>query len=253
MARNKRTTLFNKNHISIIKIENNTPAPLTYNKTSFSTKKNQQGNWKCSYSTVKTERYITRYEISEWTNSTPLYQRQKKTKVKEKTVRLKSPLGFYYTKTIKLDNERKTDNSYQTTRVTYNFYTDNNIQYSLTYYTCANGARISFDKRPYELLDNEYFEDNYIDALISIINNLISETTSKYTHADFGDYYLSTKERGYCGHKSSDYKYIIGNMTETKKEIFKDLFGYPDGPKRQTNDEKILSHGFDLKTSFRKM
>ena len=38
-----------------------------------------------------------------------------------------------------------------------------------------------------------------------------------------------------------------------KREIFTDLFGYPEGPKYQTNEEKILSHGFDLKTSFRTM
>ena len=41
--------------------------------------------------------------------------------------------------------------------------------------------------------------------------------------------------------------------TSVKKEIFTDLFGYPDGPKYQTNEEKILAYGFDLKTSFRKM
>ena len=45
----------------------------------------------------------------------------------------------------------------------------------------------------------------------------------------------------------------VGDLTNVKKEIFTDLFGYPDGPKYQTNDEKILAHGFDLKTSFRKM
>lgn len=39
---------------------------------------------------------------------------------------------------------------------------------------------------------------------------------------------------------------------EIRKEIMTDLFGYPDGPKIQPNNIKILAHGFDLKTSFRK-
>ena len=34
--------------------------------------------------------------------------------------------------------------------------------------------------------------------------------------------------------------------------VFKELFGNVNGPRFQTNEEKILAHGFDLKTSFRK-
>ncbi len=37
-----------------------------------------------------------------------------------------------------------------------------------------------------------------------------------------------------------------------RKSIMIDLFGYEDGPKIQPNNIKILSHGFDLKESFRK-
>ena len=35
-------------------------------------------------------------------------------------------------------------------------------------------------------------------------------------------------------------------------QIMKDLFDDKDGYKKQTNESKILSHGFDLKESFRK-
>ena len=46
---------------------------------------------------------------------------------------------------------------------------------------------------------------------------------------------------------------FAGKLKSVRSSIFTDLFGYPDGPKYQTNDEKILAAGFDLKTSFRKV
>jgi hypothetical protein len=61
------------------------------------------------------------------------------------------------------------------------------------------------------------------------------------------------RENYYSNREGIETKRFVGDLTEVKKEIFTDLFGYPDGPKYQTNEEKILAHGFDLKTSFRKM
>ena len=40
---------------------------------------------------------------------------------------------------------------------------------------------------------------------------------------------------------------------ELRNKVFTDIFGSPKGIRYQTNEEKILSHGFDLKTSFRKV
>jgi len=42
------------------------------------------------------------------------------------------------------------------------------------------------------------------------------------------------------------------DMSKIRKVSFTELFGYPDGPKFQTDAEKILSHGFDPVESFRK-
>jgi hypothetical protein len=39
---------------------------------------------------------------------------------------------------------------------------------------------------------------------------------------------------------------------DRKRKVYRDLFGFPEGPKHMTDQEKILSHGFDLKESFRK-
>ena len=42
------------------------------------------------------------------------------------------------------------------------------------------------------------------------------------------------------------------NSEQFIQQLYIDLFGNIKGPVYQTNDEKILSHGFDLVTSFRK-
>ena len=57
--------------------------------------------------------------------------------------------------------------------------------------------------------------------------------------------------------KIFEYKKLITsddftNIDDIRKEILCDLFGNEDGPKEQPNNIKILSHGFDLKESFRK-
>lgn len=41
-------------------------------------------------------------------------------------------------------------------------------------------------------------------------------------------------------------------MEEKKNQIMTDLFGNPDGPIMTSDKVKILSHGFDPKTSFKK-
>jgi len=41
-------------------------------------------------------------------------------------------------------------------------------------------------------------------------------------------------------------------VNDIRKEVLMDLFGDENGPTINYNDIKILSHGFDLKQSFRK-
>ena len=87
--------------------------------------------------------------------------------------------------------------------------------------------------------------DNFVTALLEEITRIIESTKTKQ------EIELEQPQRNrYLGMEIYHY---TGNLGEVRRLIFTDLFGYPEGPKYQTNDEKILSHGFDLKTSFRNM
>jgi hypothetical protein len=90
--------------------------------------------------------------------------------------------------------------------------------------------------------------------LINDLETIISDATTKdRVDKDRLNPVKRWDDSYYCKYEGLETTRFVGDMTEVKKEIFTDLFGYPDGPKYQTNEEKILAHGFDLKTSFRKM
>ena len=171
-------------------------------------------------------------------------QREKDT-VKE--VRLKSPLGFYYTKRIYHSDGPKETYVGGNEHLVWIFFDKDDIRYELSYYIMNSNTRIGKETRPWEIIDNEVFEDNYIEALQAEVEKLLNISKSKCSGEL--DNSLCKEKPGY---KNND-KYFIGDLNDVKRLIFTDLFGYPDGPKHQTNKEKILSHGFDLKTSFRNM
>ena len=249
MARKKTITLFNKNHISLIKTigESIDYNVITFTDPSFSTKKNDNGNWKFSEKTLR---------IDTWANKA-VYQSVTTTVVepaikKRTEERLKSPLGFYYTKVTGPRSERK--EVVNTIKKIWRFYVQGNTCYELIYYTEYNGVKAGFETHPWELADNKSIEDHFITDLINDLNTIISDTTTKI-RVDENRLNPNIREgyHSWSGAERLKTHRYVGDMTEVKKEIFTDLFGYPDGPKFQTNEEKILAHGFDLKTSFRKM
>ena len=87
--------------------------------------------------------------------------------------------------------------------------------------------------------------DSFITALLEEVTNIIECTKIKQ------EIELEQPKRNRS--LGSEEHHYAGNLGEVKRLIFTDLFGYPGGPKYQTDNEKILSHGFDLKTSFRNM
>ena len=60
---------------------------------------------------------------------------------------------------------------------------------------------------------------------------------------------ISENKLQYNPYKEDNYKPSLDNL---RKIIYKEVFGSEKGIRFQTDQEKILSHGFDLKTSFRK-
>lgn len=247
MARKKVTTLFNKNHISIVRIENDTVSnnKLSDHWTSFSTKKNDSGNFKASYNKTEIEQFVRRRKIT-YGGSYNLYSSKNDKSWKEE-LRLKSPLGFYYTKVIHHHEKSERQGNSGHDCLVWTFYDKYNTRYELSYYTRHGDTRIGIETRPWDIMDNSVFEDNYIEALVDEVNRLISISSSKHTLSNIK--FINDRLARYTNPE----EVFVGNLGEVKRQIFTDLFGYPDGPKHQTNNEKILSHGFDLKTSFRKM
>lgn len=169
--------------------------------------------------------------------------------MKKTVIRAKSPLGFYYDKTVYEDDYAYTKST-AIEKHTYSFYLPDK-HYVLTFYVSYMGTHVSYEQRPWEIADNVSIGEHYIFDLLKEIDNIYLEMNSVkkknlYELPDTED----TNRWGMYGSRYNKYKY---NDSTIKSNLYKDLFGDAKGPKFQTNDEKILSHGFDLKTSFRKM
>ena len=96
---------------------------------------------------------------------------------------------------------------------------------------------------PWELADNNSMPDHYVTALINELNKLF-EICVEYKCSLIKDGY-----KHYFGDIQSEP--TIVSAAKVKKDIFTDLFGFPDGPKYQTDMDKLLAHGFDPKMGFR--
>lgn len=150
----------------------------------------------------------------------PRYYRKKNIEYTE--IRCVSKLGFYYTKKVKMVDLKKEEeeNLSKTIRKVIISGLDKNWVYNLTYLIEYHGVGIGYETRPWDLIGGS-FPDNYMWGLLEDINKLFDEFES---------------------HEK---------ITSVRRKITEELFGDPEGPKFQTNNEKILAHGFDLETSFR--
>lgn len=162
------------------------------------------------------------------------YWEKKNNNVKNNPEKCKSPLGFYYWKIRKDEFE---NNSMTIKEIHIENY---DIKYCLTYVSEFHGVQIGNETRPWMLVEGDKsIEDHFIFDLLELLNDL----------------FMYAEEKKITAYKGSKWepKHIETSIKSIKDEVFVDLFGSKDGIKFQTNDEKILSHGFDLKTSFRKM
>lgn len=148
-----------------------------------------------------------------------------------------SPLGFYY-ETIE-----------RTPRIPYHDYDilgrilyyiieikNGTTRYSLKYcHSYGSSNMIGIDKRPWEIVPgDEGLNDNMVQSLLSDVNIMFQFASDN-------------KIKTYSNRSNNNLP--ISNL---KDMVYKDLFGSKDGIKFQTDSEKIVSHGFDLKESFRK-
>lgn len=215
----KVTTLFNKNHISIVK------ETLTNPTKSY--------DWY-----VESRINVADKPVQIIPAKVPkLY----KVKGQDCTKEI-SPLGFYYYKPFRGHaNKYREKTQTDKTRVI-DVYLGSDY-YKISYYTMHNDITISHDQRPWEISDEGYMADHFVADLLKILNDLFDILEEEDVKLRKQTY---SYEDGYM------MRTVTENISDFKKMIYKELFGAANGPIYQTNNEKIESHGFDLKISFRK-
>lgn len=97
---------------------------------------------------------------------------------------------------------------------------------------------VGVDTRPWEVVpESGDMPDHQVQALLKVVTDILTEVEN--SKAVIKEYHKYDSERTL-------------SFYDLKKELMVDLFGDIRGPRFQSNEEKILSHGFDLKESFRK-
>lgn len=214
MAREKITHLFNKNHIEIIRIEHPELNSMIPKLP------------KDEHVSTKTYKYGL---IFPW----------KLEKTKYKTVKKVSKLGFYYASQVQIKKKGETYNE-GTSRRVITFPYGNEVYYQLKYVTSCGENKIGGEDglRPWDIYPGDKdFPDSMLNALLKEVEL----------------FFINAKEAKVKGFFNYDYSSSSATPIDSlKRSVFKDLFGNEKGPRFQTNEEKILAHGFDLKTSFRK-
>lgn len=143
------------------------------------------------------------------------------------TVRKKSKLGFYY---FSKEIVNKGALNKEVKEIEINF--SNGVSYIITYVSYLNGTSISKELRPWEIADYTSMPEHFIFDLKKTLDNILEEIKEN-------------KCAIICYDVRSNYKFL-------KDMLYTDIFGDKVGIRFQTDEEKILSHGFDLKISFRK-
>lgn len=199
-----------------------------FNKNGITIEKILTRNYKKSVYPSCSSEYIS---ISEQQPEMPYHWMRKKGIPEYTTIKCVSKLGFYYNKSVQTKTllTQKRENLSKKLRKVVIIGLDSDWVYNITYLISYHGTDIGHETRPWDLMGGS-FPDNYMWGLLDDINNIFDE--------------LESHKIVKCGKN-------ISSVRDLRRSVITELFGNPDGPKFQTNDEKILSHGFDLKTSFR--
>lgn len=173
----------------------------------------------------------------------------KKTKTIIKEVKKESPLGFYYTKKIQETIDETTGK--EATDKTW-FVITANVG-SRTYYRLKflvksgdNSVLQNEDSlRPWEVAEGDNSLNNtMLDALVKSLNEFFDILSQhKVTVVD---------KRYNMELGSWEWIPIKKSLRDIKNDTYSYMYGNKNGLRVMTDEQKIISHGFDLKTSFRK-
>lgn len=156
----------------------------------------------------------------------------------DETITRESKLGFYYYQIVHHDAENakiQCNDIYSSARFrTYVFKFDNK-RFEMLYPVRCGDISINKETRPWDILPGyKGIEDHFI-------TDLYKEVIKFFEVAEVNR--VAYKE---------EYVLNMSWIYDVRKEVMIDLFGDEKGPTVNYNNIKILSHGFDLKQSFRK-
>jgi len=217
---------FNRNHIKIYTVHN--PEKWTIS---------QWGNPRYD---VNTSYHKSNYVNDVWYNTT---RKNKNNYIEERCI---SKLGFYYTKRTYIHNNRyfEIDESSYRTINTLSFRDRSGDIHIFSFYSRYgenSASRTEDGLRPWEICERDNnMPDHMLTALWKDANDFFTEMEAYDNKVYFttGSIYGAAK-------KDHD-------LYSVKKDVFEYLFGSIKGIRFQTDMEKIISHGFDPKYSFRK-
>ena len=160
-------------------------------------------------------------------------------KVKVKKISKLAPFYYEVEKYVKKSKNTNVYSSGSKQMVTY-ISAGSNSEYEIKYYVAYGDTEISHETRPWDVYPGDsVFEEHFITDLEKVLKEIFLSVN--IDSIDFhSDDYLKIRYQ------------IKENGANVRIQIMKDLFDDKDGYKKQTNESKILSHGFDLKESFRK-
>ena len=164
-----------------------------------------------------------------------------------------SPLGFYYkqTKTEKID---VSTGKKPIVRHWYEIVFNHNGAYYRLKFPIKVGENIVSQKedglRPWEVSENDHaLSDQMLKALqkqVSIYFDLMDQYKIKFVKKETNPDKRCWMEGYYYWVETSE------QIQQIKNEVYEYLYGNKNGLRVMTDEQKILAHGFDLKTSFRK-
>lgn len=167
------------------------------------------------------------------------------------TVKRESPLGFYYYQTIEHKAEPQqiiNHNKYDVATYKKLVFKFDNKRYEMIYPIKCGDISINKETRPWDLLPGTTgIEDHFIVDLYKEVIKFFDICEDERI-----GYQIKAPHYGWDGNKDGIYAKDMSWVNDIRKEVLMDLFGDENGPTINYNDIKILSHGFDLKQSFRK-
>jgi len=166
------------------------------------------------------------------------------------TIKRESKLGFYYYQNIehkeepqKIINHDKYDGALYK-KLVFKF---SDKRYEMIYPIKCGDISINRETRPWDLLPGTTgIEEHFITDLYKEVIKFFDICEDERI-----GYQISPVNYTF-GFREPQYTKDMGWVDDIRKEVLLDLFGDEKGPSVNYNNIKILSHGFDLKQSFRK-